>query len=132
MPSRVLTDAERRRREARVEQSMKIRSRSCIGRRVVGGSVSAYVRYLELSREPKHVAQQMGYQNVDCLGTIIIFLLKSRDLLCACAIDIWLYLQYYWPDLAQTCSLGSLAMFRILSLRLIHAMHALTSRQGIQ
>ena len=32
MPSRVQTDAERRRREARVEQSMKIRSRSCIGR----------------------------------------------------------------------------------------------------
>ena len=77
MPSRVQTDAERRRREARVEQSMKIRSRSCIGRRFVGGSVSGCVRYLELSREPKHVAQQMRYQNVDlssghCLGTIII------------------------------------------------------------
>ena len=80
MPSRVQTDAERRRREARVEQSMKIRSRSCIciGRKFVGGSVSGYVRYLELSREPKYVAQQMRYQNVDlssghCLGTIIIF-----------------------------------------------------------
>ena len=51
----------------------------------------------------------------------------SRDLLCACAVDIWLYLQYYWEDLAQSCSLGPLAMSRILSLRLIHAMHALTS-----
>ena len=52
---------------------------------------------------------------------------KSRDLLCACAVDIRLYLQYYWADLVQTCSLGPLAMSRILSLRLIHAMHALTS-----
>ena len=52
---------------------------------------------------------------------------KSRDLLCACTVDIWLYLQYYWADLAQTCSLGSLAMSRILRLRLIHAMHALTT-----
>ena len=52
---------------------------------------------------------------------------KSRDLLCACAVDIWLYLQYYWADLAQTCSLGPLAMSRILSLRLIHAMYAPTS-----
>ena len=34
---------------------------------------------------------------------------------------------YYWADMAQTCSLGPLAMSRILSLRLIHAMHALTS-----
>ena len=42
-------------------------------------------------------------------------------------IYIWLYLQYYWADLAQTCSLGPLAMSLILSLRLIHAMHALTS-----
>ena len=45
----------------------------------MGGSVSEYVRYLELSREPKHVAQQMRYQSVDlsngyCLGTIIIFI----------------------------------------------------------
>ena len=36
-----------------------------------------YVWYLELSREPKHAAQQVRYQNVDlsnghCLGTIII------------------------------------------------------------
>ena len=75
MPSRVQTDAERRRREAGVEQSMKIRSRSC---RFVGGWLSGYVWYLELSREPKHVAQQMRYQNVDlsnghCLGIIITF-----------------------------------------------------------
>ena len=48
--------------------------------------------------------------------------------MCACAVDIWLCLQYYWADLAQTCSLGPLAMSRILSLRLIHAMHALTSK----
>ena len=103
-----------------------------VGRRFVGGWVSGYVWYLELSREPKHAAQQMRYQNVDlsnghCLGTIIIFYLKSRDLLCACAVDIWLYLQYYWANLALTCSLGPIAMSRILSLRLIHAMHALTS-----
>ena len=75
MPSRVQTDAEHRRREAGVEQSMKIRSRSC---RFVGGWLGGYVGYLELSREPKHVAQQMRYQNVDlsnghCLGIIIIF-----------------------------------------------------------
>ena len=68
-------DAERRRREAGVEQSMTIRSRSC---RFVDDWLSGYVWYLELSREPKHVAQQMRYQNVDfsnghCLGTIIIF-----------------------------------------------------------
>ena len=49
-----------------------------VGRRFVGGWVSGYVWYLELSREPKHAAQQMWYQNVDlsnghCLGTIIIF-----------------------------------------------------------
>ena len=34
--------------------------------------------YLEVSREPRHVAEQMRYQNVGvnnghCLGTIIIF-----------------------------------------------------------
>ena len=69
----------------------------------------------------------IGISNGHCLGTIILFLLKSRDLLCACAVDIWLYLQYYWADLAQTCSLRPLVMSRILSLRLIHAMHALTS-----
>ena len=80
MPSRVQTDAERRRREVGVEQSKKIRSRSCriVGRRFVGGWVSGYVWYLELSREPKHAVQQIRYQNVDlsdghCLGTIIIF-----------------------------------------------------------
>ena len=77
MPSRIQTDAERRRREAGVEQSMKI-DLGHVGRRFMGGSVSWYVRYLELSREPKHVAQQMRYQNVDrssghCLGTIVIF-----------------------------------------------------------
>ena len=131
MSSRVQTDAERRRREAGVEQSMKIWSQSC---RFVGGWLSGYAWYLELSREPKHVAQQLRYQNVDlsnwhCLGIIIIFLLKPRDLLCSCAVDIWLYLQYYWADLAQTCSLGPLAMSRILNLRLIHAMDALTSRE---
>ena len=43
---------------------------------------------------------------------------------------IWLYLQYYWAGLAQTCSLGPFAVSRILSLRLIHAMHALTSNIG--
>ena len=49
-----------------------------VGRRFVGGWGSGYVWYLELSCEPKHIAQQMRYQNVDlsnghCLGTIIIF-----------------------------------------------------------
>ena len=49
-----------------------------VGRRFVGGYVSGYVWYLELFREPKQVAQEMRYQNVDlsnghCLGTIIIF-----------------------------------------------------------
>ena len=73
----------------------------------MGGWVSGYVWYfVELSREPKHVAQQMRYQNVDlsngyCLGTIINFELKSRDLLCACAVYIWLYLQYYWANLLK-------------------------------
>ena len=50
-----------------------------VGRRFVGGWVSGYVWYLELSREPKHAAQRMRYQNVDlsnghCLDidTIII------------------------------------------------------------
>ena len=52
-----------------------------VGRRFVGGWVSGYVWDLELSREPKHVAQQMRYQNVDlsnahCLGTIIILYLS--------------------------------------------------------
>ena len=32
-----------------------------------------------------------------------------------------------WADLTQTCCLGPLALSRILGLRLIHAMHALTS-----
>ena len=43
---------------------------------------------------------------------------------------VYTYLQYYWADLAQTCSLGPLAMSRILSIRLIHAMRALTSSDG--
>ena len=55
----------------------------------------------------------------------------AKNLTLACAVDIWLYLQYYWADLAQICSLGPLAMSRILSLRLIHAMHALTSNKLI-
>ena len=64
----VQTEAERRRREAGVKQSMEIRVRSCM-------YVGMYVWYLELSREPRHVAQQTRYQNVDlgnghCLGTI--------------------------------------------------------------
>ena len=46
----IQTEAERRRREAGVKQSMEIRLGSC---RWVGG----YVWYLELSREPKHAAQ---------------------------------------------------------------------------
>ena len=45
----------------------------------MGGWVSGYLRYfVELSHKPKHVVQQMRYQNVDlsngyCLGTIINF-----------------------------------------------------------
>ena len=46
----VQTEAERRRREAGVKQSMEIRLGSC---RWVGG----WLWYLELSREPRHVAQ---------------------------------------------------------------------------
>ena len=68
----VQTEAERRRREAGVKQSMEIRVRSCM---YVGGWVGMYVWYLELSREPRHVAQQTRYQNVGlrnghCLGTV--------------------------------------------------------------
>ena len=64
----IQTEAERRRREAGVKQSMEIRVRSCM-------YVGMYVWYLELSREPRYVAQQTRYQNVDlgnghCLGTI--------------------------------------------------------------
>ena len=52
-----------------------------VGLRFVGGWVSGYVWYLELSREPKHAAQQMRYQNVDlsnghCLGTIVLLSIK--------------------------------------------------------
>ena len=53
----IQTEAERRRREAGVKQSMEIRVRSCM-------YVGMYVWYLELSREPRHVAQQTRYQNV--------------------------------------------------------------------
>ena len=68
----IQTEAERRRREAGVKQSMEIRVRSCM---YVCMYVGGYVWYLELSREPRHVAQQTRYQNVDlgnghCLGTI--------------------------------------------------------------
>ena len=68
----IQTEAERRRREAGVKQSMEIRVRSCM---YVGGYVCMYVWYLELSREPRHVAQQTRYQNVGlrnghCLGTV--------------------------------------------------------------
>ena len=55
----VQTEAERRRREAGVKQSIELRLRSCL---YVG--MYEYVRYLELSREPRHVAQQMRYQDV--------------------------------------------------------------------
>ena len=46
------------------------------------------------------------------------------------AVDIWLYIQYYWDDLAQTCCLGPLALrcYYLLSLHLIHVTHALTNR----
>ena len=65
----IQTEAERRRREAGVKQSMEIRLGSCM-------YVCMYVWYLELSREPRHVAQQMRYQNVGlrnrhCLGTVL-------------------------------------------------------------
>ena len=68
----IQTEAERRRREAGVKQSMELRVRSCM---YVGGWVCGYVWYLELSREPRHVVQQTRYQNVGlrnghCLGTI--------------------------------------------------------------
>ena len=64
----IQTEAERRRREAGVKQSMEIRVRSCM-------YVCMYVWYLEFSREPRHVAQQTRYQNVGlrnghCLGTV--------------------------------------------------------------
>ena len=64
----IQTEAERRRREAGVKQSMEIRVRSCMS-----------VRYLRLSREPQHLAKQMRYHSVGlsrahCLGTIKTFL----------------------------------------------------------
>ena len=70
------TEAERRRREAGVKQSMEIRLRSCM---YVGMYLCMYVYmwvwYLELSGEPRHVAQQTRYQivglrNGHCLGTM--------------------------------------------------------------
>ena len=72
--------------------------------------------------------QHVGLSNGHCLGTITIFQLDLCDLFCACAVGILLYCKYYGAKLAQTCCLGPLTTFRILSLRLIHAMHALTSR----
>ena len=99
----------------------------------MGGWVSGYVWYLELSREPKHAAQQMRYQNVDlsnghCLGTIIIFQLKSRDLLCACAVDTYPVIPpILLGRFGSNLLFGTSCLSRILSLRLIHAMHALTS-----
>ena len=72
-PFRIIqTEAERRRREAGVKQSMEIRVGSCM---YVCMYVCMWVWYLELSREPRHVAQQTRYQNVGlgnghCLGTI--------------------------------------------------------------
>ena len=79
MPSRVQTDAELSAEGAKPESNNRRKSDlGHVGRRFVGGWVSGYVWYLKLSREPKHAAQQMRYQNVDlsnghCLGTIIIF-----------------------------------------------------------
>jgi hypothetical protein len=46
----IQTEAERRRREAGVKQSMEIRVGSCM-------YVSVCVWYLELSAEPRHLAQ---------------------------------------------------------------------------
>ena len=72
----IQTETERRRREAGVKQSMEIRVRSCMYVCMYAcGWVGTYVWYLELSREPRHVAQQTRYQNVGhrnghCLGTI--------------------------------------------------------------
>ena len=68
----IQTEAERRRREAGVKQSMEIRLRSCM---YVGRYVCGWVWYLELALEPRHVAQQVRYQyvgirNGHCLGTI--------------------------------------------------------------
>ena len=49
----------------------------------VCGWVGGYVWYLELSREPRHVAQQTRYQNVGlrnghCLGTVSSGLTSAR------------------------------------------------------
>ena len=71
-PLLIQTEAERRRREAGVKQSMEIRVRSCMYACMY---VCMYVWYLEFYREPRHVAQQTRYQNVGlrnghCLGTI--------------------------------------------------------------
>ena len=50
----IQTEAERRRREAGVKQSMEIRLGSCM---YVCMYVGGWVWYLELSREPRHVSQ---------------------------------------------------------------------------
>ena len=65
--------------------------------------VCVHVCYLEISREPKHLAQQMRHQivglsDVHCLGIIKTFQHTLRGQICACAADIWQFLQYYWAD----------------------------------
>ena len=72
----IQTEAERRRREAGVKQSMEIRVRSCM---YICMYVCMFVWYLRLSREPQHLAKQMRYHSVGislahCLGTIKTFL----------------------------------------------------------
>ena len=72
MRSRVQTEVERRRREAGIEQSMKIRSYPSVMYvdRYVGGLVFGIISRTKLRY---YVAQQMRYQNVGlsnwhCLG----------------------------------------------------------------
>ena len=62
----IQTEAEHQRREAGVKQSMEIRFRSCMYIYMwVGGYwvCNMYVWYLELSHEPRHVAQQTKYRS---------------------------------------------------------------------
>ena len=55
------TEAERRNREPGVKQSMEILLRSCMYVYMyICMYVGMYVWYLELAREPRHVAQQMS------------------------------------------------------------------------
>ena len=66
----IQTEAERRRRSQTIDGNLSWVMYVCMG-----GWVCEYVWYLELSREPRHVAQQTRYQNVGlrngyCLGTI--------------------------------------------------------------